>query len=93
MRSVQSNKLADHELVKTGIYSWSRHPSYAGFTWWALGTQIMLVNPLGICIFAAALYVFFANRIRGEEVFLVKFFGDDYVRYRQEVPTRILFIR
>lgn len=28
-----------------------------------------------------------------EEVFLIKFFGDDYVKYRQEVPTRILFIR
>lgn len=38
--SVAFNKLKEHELVKTGIYAWSRHPSYAGFVWWALGTQV-----------------------------------------------------
>lgn len=40
--SVAVDKLASHQLVKTGIYSWSRHPSYAGFTWWAVGTQVRL---------------------------------------------------
>lgn len=38
--SVAFNKLKEHQLVKTGIYAWSRHPSYAGFVWWALGTQV-----------------------------------------------------
>lgn len=28
-----------------------------------------------------------------EEKLLIKFFGDDYIQYRKEVPTRILFIR
>ncbi|KAK4706124.1 protein-S-isoprenylcysteine O-methyltransferase, partial [Phenoliferia sp. Uapishka_3] len=85
-------KLASHELVKTGIYSWSRHPSYAGFTWWAVGTQIFLGNVVGTVVFSAVLYWFFSTRIPVEERQLIKFFGDDYIKYRQEVPTRILFI-
>lgn len=40
--SVAYKKLPSHQLVKTGIYAWSRHPSYAGFVWWALGTQVGL---------------------------------------------------
>lgn len=44
-KSTRSNSLAyskrpGHELVTSGIYSWSRHPSYAGFFWWAVGTQV-----------------------------------------------------
>lgn len=89
---VAVDKLASHQLVKTGIYSWSRHPSYAGFTWWAVGTQIFLGNPFAAIAFFAALYAFFSHRILIEEMALVKFFGDDYIKYRAEVPTRILFI-
>lgn len=28
---VKTKKESDHVLVKTGVYSWSRHPSYLGF--------------------------------------------------------------
>ncbi|GAA5899111.1 hypothetical protein JCM5296_005747 [Sporobolomyces johnsonii] len=86
-------KLPSHQLVKTGIYAWSRHPSYAGFYWWAVGTQIMLGNPLCTILFVGVLQYFFSDRIRIEEVYLVRFFGKDYEDYRAKVPTRILFIR
>lgn len=89
---VAFKKLPTHQLVKTGIYAWSRHPSYAAFTWWAVGTQILLGNAIGTAAFCVALYHFFSTRIEVEERLLVKFFGDDYIKYRQEVPTRILFI-
>ncbi|KAM0755474.1 ICMT-domain-containing protein [Meredithblackwellia eburnea MCA 4105] len=89
---VAVSKLPSHQLVKTGIYSWSRHPSYAGFTWWAVGTQIFLGNPFATIAFAIVVYKFFSYRIRMEEIHLVQFFGDDYIKYRQQVPTRILFI-
>ncbi|KAK4058053.1 farnesyl cysteine-carboxyl methyltransferase [Microbotryomycetes sp. JL221] len=85
-------KAQGHQLVTDGIYAWSRHPSYAGFTWWAVGTQVMLVNPFGAVAFAAVLYYFFSNRIRVEEKYLIQFFGDEYVKYKQRVPTRIPFI-
>ncbi|PWN33903.1 ICMT-domain-containing protein [Meira miltonrushii] len=45
---VATRKRDDHKLVTDGIYRISRHPSYAGFFYWALGTQIMLGNPLSV---------------------------------------------
>ncbi|GAA5925348.1 hypothetical protein JCM10213_008769 [Rhodosporidiobolus nylandii] len=86
------SKRPDHELVKTGIYSWSRHPSYAGFYWWAVGTQIVLGNPICTIVFVGVLQWFFSERIKVEEKYLVKFFGKEYEDYRSEVPTRILLI-
>ncbi|GAA5995190.1 protein-S-isoprenylcysteine carboxyl O-methyltransferase [Rhodotorula paludigena] len=96
MISASSNfshlKRPGHHLVKEGIYSWSRHPSYAGFYWWAIGTQIMLGNPVCAIGFLATLQWFFAARIKIEERLLVKFFGQEYEDYRRKVPSRILFV-
>ena len=41
---VQMKKKQGHELVTDGIYAWLRHPSYFGFWWWGLGTQVVLGN-------------------------------------------------
>ncbi|KAF5387968.1 hypothetical protein D9615_000507 [Tricholomella constricta] len=72
--------------------SWFRHPSYAGFYYWALGTQLVLQNPLTFVLFAILLWRFFYYRTRAEENALIKFFGDDYVKYRQHVGTKIPFV-
>lgn len=90
---IQINKNKDHELVTTGIYSIFRHPSYAGFFWWAIGTQLLLVNPISFIGFVVILWVFFKNRIGFEEKFLLKFFGTEYEDYRKVTPTRIPFIQ
>ncbi|CUA69080.1 protein-S-isoprenylcysteine O-methyltransferase [Rhizoctonia solani] len=44
--TVATYKLVTHRLVTDGIYSISRHPSYAGFFYWGLGTQLVLQNPV-----------------------------------------------
>ncbi len=31
---VADKKRTDHELVTTGVYAWTRHPSYVGFFYW-----------------------------------------------------------
>ena len=46
-------------------FRWFRHPSYAGFFYWALGTQLVLQNPVSFVFYAAVLYKFFSRRIRG----------------------------
>jgi protein-S-isoprenylcysteine O-methyltransferase len=92
------------------LQSWFRHPSYAGFFYWALGTQLVLQNPLTFVLFVVLLWRFFYFRTRGQRIFgefyrsiahilpsaeekaLIKFFGDDYVKYRQTVGTKIPFI-
>ncbi|KAI0661056.1 protein-s-isoprenylcysteine O-methyltransferase [Cubamyces menziesii] len=85
-------KAEGHTLVTDGIYRWFRHPSYAGFFYWALGTQLVLQNPVSFVFYAAVLYKFFSRRIRAEEVLLLRFFGDDYRKYKQSVGTMIPFI-
>lgn len=82
-----------HVLVTTGIYSWSRHPSYFGFFYFAIGTQVMLGNVFSVCTFTAILWRFFSRRIEEEERYLVKFFGDAYLVYRARVATLIPAIR
>ncbi|KAI5840062.1 Isoprenylcysteine carboxyl methyltransferase family-domain-containing protein [Morchella snyderi] len=78
-----------HALVTDGIYAWLRHPSYFGFFWWGLGTQLMLGNPLCAVGYTAVLWTFFSRRIAAEERLLVEFFGDEYVRYRERTRTWI----
>jgi len=90
--TVQFQKRADHTLVTHGVYSISRHPSYTGFFYYSVGTQIALQNPVSAIGFVFVLHRFFSRRIRYEERQLVKFFGDDYVAYRARVPTWIPFM-
>ncbi|SOV04322.1 uncharacterized protein UDID_02341 [Ustilago sp. UG-2017a] len=86
-------KRQDHELVTSGVYAWTRHPSYVGFTYWALGTQVMLGNKVALVGFVGALWLFFSRRIRAEERWLMEFFGDEYKEYRETVGTGLPFIR
>ena len=86
---VQHQRSSAHVLVTTGIYGRLRHPSYFGFFWWALGTQLVLGNLISFLGYTAALWRFFITRIRYEEEFLVSFFGEEYVDYRKKVGTKI----
>jgi protein-S-isoprenylcysteine O-methyltransferase len=89
---VQATKRSSHTLITTGIYSFLRHPSYFGFFWWAIGTQLVLGNICGFLVYLVVLWRFFSVRIEGEEALLVKFFGDEYVRYREKTRVGIPFI-
>lgn len=90
---VQRKKEATHRLVTTGMYAHLRHPSYFGFFWWGLGTQLLLGNPMCFTGYAVVLWRFFSQRIEREEKFLVHFFGNEYVTYRNRTRVGIPFIR
>ncbi|SCU83349.1 LAFA_0D03070g1_1 [Lachancea sp. 'fantastica'] len=89
---IKTSQNSDHALVTAGIYGKLRHPSYFGYFWWALGTQLLLLNPLTFIIFAAVLWRFFNSRIRYEEVYLLQFFGKQYAEYSRKVGVGIPFI-
>ncbi|KAH8894995.1 ICMT-domain-containing protein [Thozetella sp. PMI_491] len=89
---IQHRRHESHVLVTTGIYSKLRHPSYFGFFWWALGTQLVLGNAFSFVAYTAVLWRFFRVRIRHEEDVLIRFFGDEYVNYRKAVGTKIPLI-
>ena len=64
--TVQMQKKYGHELVTDGIYASLRHPSYFGFWWWGLGTQLVLGNVLCFVGYAVVLWQFFHSRIKRE---------------------------
>ncbi|KAM7258852.1 hypothetical protein ACFE04_014593 [Oxalis oulophora] len=82
-----------HKLITHGVYRFVRHPSYSGFLIWAVGTQIMLCNPISSLGFAYVVWRFFAERIPYEEYFLKQFFGTQYIEYTCRVPSGIPFIK
>ena len=50
------------QLVTHGIYSLSRHPSYAGWFYWSIGTQLLMCNPVCTLGYAYASWKFFEER-------------------------------
>lgn len=82
----------DHRLVREGVYGFVRHPSYCGFFYWAIGTQIFLLNPFSAVAFTVVLWRFFKDRITKEESLLLSFFHGDYVLYMQQTPSGLPFV-
>ncbi|KAM0860333.1 hypothetical protein ACQ4PT_046618 [Festuca glaucescens] len=82
-----------HQLITHGVYRVMRHPGYLGFLLWAVGTQLMLCNPVSTVAFALVLWRFFAKRIPYEEFFLRQFFGAQYEEYAQNVHSGLPFIK
>ena len=68
---VQSRRNEGHELVTTGLYAWLRHPSYFGFFWWGLGTQVVLGNIVSFLGYLGVLWYFFSTRIRRKLISLL----------------------
>ncbi|EEQ83362.1 hypothetical protein RJZ56_003778 [Blastomyces dermatitidis] len=90
--TVQSRRREGHTLVKDGIYRILRHPSYFGFFWWSLGTQMVLGNGVCFLAYTIVLWKFFSSRIQREEKFLISFFGKEYIEYREMTRVGIPFI-
>lgn len=89
---VQSEKMDDHELITYGVYGFCRHPSYVGWFYWSLGTQLILQNPVCFLAYTMTSWKFFHDRILIEEITLLNFFGQDYVEYQKKVSTGLPFI-
>ena len=78
---IMRTKDPSHRLVTHGVYSRLRHPSYCGWFWWSVGTQVLLGNPVCVLAYAAAAYAFFSTRVPFEEATLLHFYGDEYRAY------------
>jgi len=90
---VQERKRHGHTLVTNGVYALFRHPSYVGWFYWSIGTQVLLCNPICLVAYTLASWRFFDDRILDEELHLIQFFGDDYIQYKRRVGTGIPFIK
>ena len=89
---IQRVKKDNHKLITSGIYKYLRHPSYFGFFYWSIGTQLMIGNFINAILFTVASWVFFRNRIPYEEETLEKLFPKDYQIYKARSWVGIPFI-
>ncbi|ETO20461.1 protein-S-isoprenylcysteine O-methyltransferase [Reticulomyxa filosa] len=60
---IATEKQTNHRLVTHGIYKYFRHPSYMGWFYWSIGTQLLLCNPICFIAYSAASWNFFKARI------------------------------
>ncbi|KAG7354412.1 isoprenylcysteine carboxyl methyltransferase [Nitzschia inconspicua] len=89
---IQTSKKDNHKLVTNGIYRFLRHPSYVGFFYYSIGTQVVLHNCICTVVFALAGWSFFSRRIPYEERSLIHHFGDEYLEYANRTHVGIPFI-
>jgi len=90
---IASRKEERHQLVTRSVYSFCRHPAYAGWFYWSIGMQFVLANPICVIGWAVASWKFFEGRIPYEERTMFAFFGDDYREYHRKVGTGIPFLK
>lgn len=83
-----------HAFLVTIIdrYKIFRHPSYVGFYYWAVGTQLLLGNVLHTILFAIAAWMFFKRRIPYEEEALMQLFPQEYPEYVKTTYVGIPFL-
>lgn len=91
---IETTHRDDHELVTSGVFGYLRHPSYFGWFWRTVLSQVLLMNPICMIGFTLVTWKFFVERIEKEEQILASddFFGEKYVAYRKSVGTGIPFI-
>lgn len=74
-------------LVDTGIYSWVRHPSVIGKLIGVIGLGFLMRSPAFLLIFIPLLLAYsVTTNLLIQERFCRRNFGEEYERYRREVP-------
>ncbi len=72
-------------LYRDGLYAYCRHPLYADFILLVVPGVSLLLNSWPVLTVPFFMYLAFRVLIREEERGLIAAFGDEYVRYKNEV--------
>ncbi|VAV86616.1 hypothetical protein MNBD_ALPHA06-2130, partial [hydrothermal vent metagenome] len=75
----------DSELLVFGPYKFSRNPMYAGMALIYLGVVLILGSGLGLVLMLPLIWIMNRYVIAGEEAYLSRKFGSDYVEYQNKV--------
>lgn len=91
VKSKITQEIIDNKLVKTGIYSYIRHPIYSAFLFISTGLTFLSQNIF--LFFLPILYwiILTIGMKKTEEKWLLEKFGDEYIEYSKEVNRFIPF--
>ncbi len=70
--------------MTTGVYSIFKHPSYTGYYYFAIGSQIFLQNVISLIGVHCGLLMFYRPRVKVEEELLEDFFPREYKAYARD---------
>ncbi len=70
-----------HQLIRTGVFKWVRHPMYAAFVAIAVAQIFMLQNWIIGPAFLISAIPFYLHRVKREEKMLINKFGSEYLDY------------
>lgn len=74
------------KVIKTGIYAYVRHPQYVGLMLLTLGQLIQWPTLLGMILWPLLLVIYYKLALAEEKEVAARF-GEEYERYRAEVPA------
>jgi len=77
-----------HRLIRTGPYRFVRHPLYTGFIAAVLGSTLAAGTGDALAGFVVILIAYLI-KLRREEALLTREFGDEYLRFKKEVPALV----
>ena len=77
-----------HELIRSGPYTWVRHPIYSGLLLALIGTALEQDRVMALTA-VALFWLGFWIKSRMEEQFMRKTFGEQYVEYRKSTGALI----
>ena len=72
---------SDHQIIKTGLYKFIRHPSYSGSIISFCGLGLVFSNWISLVVLVIPITIAFLKRIQIEEQALQSAFGEEYVNY------------
>ncbi|MDQ3287281.1 MAG: isoprenylcysteine carboxylmethyltransferase family protein [Pseudomonadota bacterium] len=81
----------DHELITRGPYRFVRHPIYTGYLLLFLGSAVVVGDWRGLLAVAIVLASFW-RKLRLEEAWLGKHFGEPYDTYRRSTKALLPII-
>ena len=90
--TVNLNLADNHQLIKTGLYKFIRHPAYTGSLLSALGLAISLNNLISLFVIFIPIFFVFIYRINIEENLMQSRFGNEYNEYKNKTKRLIPFI-
>jgi protein-S-isoprenylcysteine O-methyltransferase Ste14 len=89
---VHAGPMQAGSVMAAGPYRYVRNPLYLGSIFLAVSIAI-LMPPSGAVVFLVVLSLFYFRLILGEEEFLAKEIGPNYLAYRQQVPRLLPTLR